>query len=165
MVEKILDEAEKLLFIKGVKFTVDDICSSLGISKKTVYRYFTSKNDLAKALYTRLFDRYMALLLLNPFDTYETKYDFIITYEKLLYVGSSDVLKMYSLDDDFMTLLDKYYEKIRSLFVTKISHINLTLATNYAFPLMVESLLKTAYQNNNHIEIIKSLIDLIEGLK
>ena len=31
---------------KGIKFTMDDIAAQLGMSKKTIYKMFASKNDL-----------------------------------------------------------------------------------------------------------------------
>lgn len=31
---------------KGIKFTMDDIAAQLGMSKKTIYKMFSSKNDL-----------------------------------------------------------------------------------------------------------------------
>ncbi len=34
------------LNLKGIKFTMDDIAAHLGMSKKTIYKMFTSKNDL-----------------------------------------------------------------------------------------------------------------------
>ena len=34
------------LNLTGIKFTMDDIAAHLGMSKKTIYKMFTSKNDL-----------------------------------------------------------------------------------------------------------------------
>jgi AcrR family transcriptional regulator len=43
----ILNEASKLFFDKGYKkVTVDQLASNLSISKKTIYKYFESKQDL-----------------------------------------------------------------------------------------------------------------------
>lgn len=45
--QKILKEAEALFMRYGFKsITMDDIARELGISKKTLYQYFTDKNDL-----------------------------------------------------------------------------------------------------------------------
>ncbi len=49
MKEKILDAAAKLILQYGLKkFTVDEIASDLKISKKTIYQYFRSKDDIIR---------------------------------------------------------------------------------------------------------------------
>jgi len=50
-VEKILEVSQETLFKEGFyKTTMDDIASSLRMSKKTIYKYFPSKNDLVMAV-------------------------------------------------------------------------------------------------------------------
>ena len=45
--EKILEEAQKLLWKYGVRtITMDDIARRLGISKKTIYQHFSDKEDI-----------------------------------------------------------------------------------------------------------------------
>ncbi|MBO0937737.1 TetR/AcrR family transcriptional regulator [Fibrella sp. HMF5335] len=47
MKEKILNEAERLFWKYGVRtITMDDIARRLAISKKTIYQYFTDKEDI-----------------------------------------------------------------------------------------------------------------------
>ncbi|MDP3581731.1 MAG: TetR/AcrR family transcriptional regulator [Ignavibacteria bacterium] len=49
--EKILEVSQETLFKEGFyKTTMDDIASSLKMSKKTIYKYFPSKNDLVMAV-------------------------------------------------------------------------------------------------------------------
>jgi AcrR family transcriptional regulator len=49
--EKILDVSQEALFKEGFyKTTMDDIASALKMSKKTIYKYFPSKNDLVMAV-------------------------------------------------------------------------------------------------------------------
>jgi len=46
-VNKILEQVSELYFKYGIKsVTMDDVARELGISKKTLYEYFTDKNDL-----------------------------------------------------------------------------------------------------------------------
>ncbi|MCR9083649.1 MAG: TetR/AcrR family transcriptional regulator, partial [Cyclobacteriaceae bacterium] len=52
---KIIDAAYKLFLEKGFRSTtMDDICQSLGISKKTLYRFFSSKTELLAAAFEKL---------------------------------------------------------------------------------------------------------------
>lgn len=49
MKNKILDAAAQLILQYGLKkFTVDEIAAELKISKKTVYKYFKSKDDIIR---------------------------------------------------------------------------------------------------------------------
>lgn len=51
MKERILESVSKLVNQYGVKrFTVDDIARDLGISKKTIYKYFKGKDDIISEL-------------------------------------------------------------------------------------------------------------------
>lgn len=46
-IKKILEEAEKVFHKYGIRsVSMDDICKELGISKKTIYRYFKNKEDV-----------------------------------------------------------------------------------------------------------------------
>ena len=49
MEETILNKASELFLAQGFKsVTMDDIANELGISKKTIYQYYTSKPDLVE---------------------------------------------------------------------------------------------------------------------
>ncbi len=55
MEERILDKASELIKRFGLrKFTMDEIAGELGISKKTVYKYFESKNQLISEIINRI---------------------------------------------------------------------------------------------------------------
>lgn len=47
---RILLSAAEEMKIRGTKFTVDAVAERLGISKKTLYQYYTSKDELISAL-------------------------------------------------------------------------------------------------------------------
>ncbi len=58
MREKILDKSSELFLSIGVKaITMDDLSSSLGMSKKTLYNYFPTKKVLIKETLTFFFDK------------------------------------------------------------------------------------------------------------
>lgn len=51
MHQRIIDSAMKQIKHYGFrKFTIDEIATDLGISKKTIYKYFTGKSDIISAL-------------------------------------------------------------------------------------------------------------------
>ena len=47
----IIKESANSLKTEGLKFSVDTLSAKLKISKKTVYKYFSSKQELAIAVY------------------------------------------------------------------------------------------------------------------
>lgn len=50
LTDKILIESIKLVKLKGVTFYMDDIANALGISKKTIYKSFNSKEVILKRI-------------------------------------------------------------------------------------------------------------------
>ncbi|RAS73333.1 TetR/AcrR family transcriptional regulator [Priestia endophytica] len=46
MENRIMEEAIKLLKLKGVKFTMNELATELSVSKRTLYEHFPSKNHL-----------------------------------------------------------------------------------------------------------------------
>ena len=55
MKNKIIDITLKNLQKYGLRFSVDDIAKELKISKKTVYKYFSTKEDLAISVYDKFY--------------------------------------------------------------------------------------------------------------
>lgn len=54
--ERILQGTIQVFNQKGLKFTMDDICRQLGISKKTIYTVFHDKEEMFLAMVDYLFD-------------------------------------------------------------------------------------------------------------
>lgn len=55
MKNKIIEESIKSLQLEGLRFSVDTLAERLKISKKTVYKYFPTKEALANAIYERYY--------------------------------------------------------------------------------------------------------------
>ena len=53
---KILSNTIKVFNKKGLKLTMDDIAEQMGISKKTIYKYFDSKEDIFDQIVDYIFD-------------------------------------------------------------------------------------------------------------
>ena len=53
MREKIIDTAIEEFTRNGLKFTMNDVAKALGISKKTIYTVFESKQDVLMAIADR----------------------------------------------------------------------------------------------------------------
>ena len=57
MEQKIVEKSTELFLNLGFKsVTMDEIASALGVSKKTIYKYFNNKTDLVNAVTNHVFD-------------------------------------------------------------------------------------------------------------
>lgn len=54
MKDKIIQTSVNLLDNLGVKFTIDDLKNELKISKKTIYKYFENKEELAQTVFNSI---------------------------------------------------------------------------------------------------------------
>jgi AcrR family transcriptional regulator len=96
MKQQIIDECITLFNEKGCRFTLDDIVQSLRISRKTIYKYFLSKEDIFKAIIDEAYDdiHFKQNLIFNDdvltikekmyaVCTVETKYDSRIRLDRI----------------------------------------------------------------------------------
>lgn len=56
MRERIIERSLERLKEEGLRFSLDNLAKELGISKKTVYKHFPTKGDLAKAIYDKYYE-------------------------------------------------------------------------------------------------------------
>lgn len=61
MREEIIDAAIRAFSIGGLKFTMTDVARSMGISKKTIYTIFNSKEEVLEAIADRYFSDFVIL--------------------------------------------------------------------------------------------------------
>lgn len=85
METKIIEKATEMYLTLGFKsVTMDDIASTMGISKKTIYQHFENKNDLVEAVTMNLFETIscgideIVFLNQNPIEELFTIKDFVI---------------------------------------------------------------------------------------
>ena len=64
MQEKIIEQIEDKLFSEGFyKTTMDEVASELGMSKKTIYKFFPSKDDLVMAIAKHFMEKMKAKII------------------------------------------------------------------------------------------------------
>ena len=112
MRERILDKSYELIQRYGLRgFTMDDVASELGISKKTIYKIFDSKNQLISELVDRIAEVEKTSFL-EEISKHEDWFDKFET-----------MLTMYTPEDIPMRLVEELYryypeekEKIEKMF-------------------------------------------------
>jgi len=81
MKERILETADRLFYLRGIRAVgVDTIAAEIGISKRTLYNHFPSKDELIAAYLARRFrqppssDKAPAEQILGTFDSLERRF-------------------------------------------------------------------------------------------
>ena len=117
MRDKIIEKSNELFLNLGFKsVTMDEIASSLGVSKKTIYKYFKNKTELVDAVTGFMFDSVscgidgICDLKLNPIDE-------VFSIKRLV----MDHLKDEKSSPQYQ--LQKYYPKIYASLKQKQFHI------------------------------------------
>ena len=117
MKQKILEKSNELFLNLGVNsVTMDEIATALGVSKKTIYKYFTNKTDLVDAVTGLMFDAIcnsideICARKLNPIDEL-----FFIKRAVLEHLNDEKSSPVYQ--------LQKYYPKIYASLKQKQFHM------------------------------------------
>lgn len=117
MREKILEKSNELFLNLGFKsVTMDEIASSLGVSKKTIYKYFKNKTELVDAVTLHMFNTIccgidgICELNLNPIDE-------LFSIKRLVMANLKDEKSSPQYQ------LQKYYPKIYASLKQKQFHI------------------------------------------
>lgn len=111
---RILDEAAKLFDEKGIKFTMDDLARSLGMSKKTIYTVFRNKRSIMTNTIDRFFDAALAEeqeILSDPNLTLTEQLKKIIGKVPERYVGH-DLTQLYILKNKYPSVY-RHWHKCR----------------------------------------------------
>lgn len=89
MENRIINKSAEMFLKHGFKsVTMDDIALEMGISKKTIYKYFKNKKELIKIVITQLIEKisygidFIFEMNLNPIDKLFTIKDFVTYYLK-----------------------------------------------------------------------------------
>lgn len=154
----ILLKTKEFLKVEGLKFAVDDLSLSLNISKKTIYKYFTSKEELAKEVYLYIYDTIIDNLLKN--ENLSTG-DFLLYYLDAVYYSQSSLLNVYSLNFKFIEYTKDKLNQIWLLFKKRISNTQLE---NYKhLRLFIEGSLLQLCSIKNKKEACYELAKILDG--
>lgn len=163
----IISTTIEMLKINGLKFTVDDLASSLNISKKTIYKLFDTKEELAKEVYKHIYDEVFSHTVAISGKEKITFVDiemFLLHYMKGIYFNQESIYNRYSLVNDLKMYAEMMLKKIWELFldVLKKSDYPTLLETKYLQDIIVGVLEKICSNQNSEIAC-KEFCKLIIG--
>lgn len=109
MKEKIIQASIDLFKEKGFSFTVNDLAKKLGIAKKTVYKYFDSKDDIYRQFIIECFS--------SIHEVQDRIYQdpSLSIREKLIRILNTEAPFEKILPVDLMIGIDKYYPELSDL--------------------------------------------------
>ena len=122
MKDKIIYEAIKSLQDEGLKFSVDTLAEKLKISKKTVYKFFPTKEALALAIYEKYYSeaRKKVDMILGKHES-TLKIDLMWLYYESKKMIRSEIFNKYNLNDIIhaytSTQNNALWETISSAFI------------------------------------------------
>lgn len=172
MQEKIIEQIEEKLFSEGFyKTTMDEVASELGMSKKTIYKFFPSKDDLMMAIAKHFMDKMKAKIIpaLTSNKNAIEKLDELI---KIL-AGTSE-----KMSNKRMKEIKKYFPEIWNEidnFRTKMMFENITKIINqgkeeglfidYPTPIVMNTLVSTVRAVVNPDFILNNNVSIIEAAR
>lgn len=121
MRDKILAQALESLHTEGLRFSVDALAARMKISKKTVYKYFPTKEALALAMYERYYaavSQTMARLLAAP----ERKsVQLLRAYYDAKQISREEIFNKYKLNDAIRAYTAEQNDKLWAMVAGSVS--------------------------------------------
>lgn len=152
-----------LLRSEGLKFSVDSLANALKISKKTVYKYFANKEELAMAIFTSAFYTYN--LQFNDIDINHLNKSNIKRLLKIiddsLFYTQDWIYNRYSLNTSIKNYVYSEINKIWNRFEIALKKEYANLISQKCFRYVVFSSLIEFKNHTNRDELCDSFINLI----
>lgn len=113
MKEKIIKESIVSLRTEGLKFSVDILAERLKISKKTVYKYFPTKEDLARAIYEEYYKDALAKAdSISKSDDVDKLYQLLFVYYRSKYMTRKELFNKYALNAAIQSFVEEKQRQI-----------------------------------------------------
>lgn len=137
MKKQITMKTIQLLKMDGIKFTVDDLASSLNISKKTIYKNFKNKEELLKVVYFYIYDELLEESNQMVNGNYQLS-KYLMIYFKALKFNSLKVINTYALNIDLLSFSKDKIETIWNNLVKILNENNSRLVNNQYLRQIIE---------------------------
>lgn len=116
MKESIIDRSIAELQRNGLRFSIDEVARSLKISKKTVYKFFTTKEDLAVAIYKTFYDKAIDRIgsIEDSLAKREAATQLLTVYFQSHCMIRDDIFNKYALNDSIRALAQEGHDRIKA---------------------------------------------------
>lgn len=159
MKDKIIQCSISELQKEGLRFSLDKVAVSLKISKKTIYKYFPKKEDLAVAVYKTFYDDALdriARMKRTLFGKNLAVQLFTVYFHSYC-MARGEIFNKYALNGSISALAQENHAKIRACIEEVLPQ-----AEKEAFMIIVEgSLQKLCEAGEHEQEVIERLAELL----
>lgn len=158
MREKIVRQSIKSLQKEGLRFSVDELATELKVSKKTIYKYFATKEELAIAIYQTLYeDLEKQVSACSVEDKRQYVQDLLEIYYQSLFMVRGDIFNKYVLNENLRTYALGKHNALRAKIAENVATENIDCVMT-----IIDGALKEAcVTNSNRKEIIGKLAEWI----
>lgn len=111
IIKRAITELQK----EGLRFSIDEVAKSLKISKKTIYKYFPTKEDLAVAIYKSFYENAISQIGLTEtvhLDENVAKQMLTVYFQSHCMVRN-EIFNKYSLNESIRLLAQSNHKKIK----------------------------------------------------
>lgn len=174
MREKIMNAAITVFNDKGVKFTIDDIASYLSISKKSVYKYFDSKEEIIDSVIELMFEdierQHYEILALKDIDIVEKLKRILVVNPSMMKTGDNKLAKLKELYPESYKKIKKHFESNWELTLSVLDECRqlklVKPVTDNVFKTILIGIFDTATDSDNYTAMVNECIYwLFEGIK
>lgn len=142
----------------GLKFSIDEVARSLNISKKTIYKFFSAKEQLAIEIYKTFYENALRELeTLSKTRSKDAAAQILEIYYRSHCMIRDDIFNKYALNASIRAPAQTNHARIRT-FVERL----LTQSDQSALMVIIDGALQKLYESNNEKEeVIARLVTFI----
>ncbi|MDY5441695.1 MAG: TetR/AcrR family transcriptional regulator [Candidatus Enteromonas sp.] len=112
MKDKILSLTIQNLKADGLRFSVDELAKELRISKKTIYKYFPSKEALAKEVFSTYFREVTKEILDYAKNNPKDHYGFLLRYADTFWTLEESLFNKFQLQESIRELAFSLHQEL-----------------------------------------------------
>lgn len=117
MKEKIIKLSIQNLQKDGLRFSIDDVAKTLKISKKTIYKYFSNKEELAISIYQTYYEEVKnKLSKIMNYSIENKKFNFLLIYYQSYCMIRKEIFNKYALNQSIQAFALLQHDQIWQLF-------------------------------------------------
>jgi len=152
-----------LIRSRGIKFTVEELCKMVKISKKTFYITFPSKGDFALLVYKKAFNAFDKSLINGKGENLDM--DIFCSFSDLLTITNEKTFNLYSMTK---TIKDYALEEFKKREIIFNEYLNQTKVgkkylNNDAFIISIKATLFSIGPKQDQLNLIQQYISFLEA--
>lgn len=158
---------------KGIKLSTDDVAKDLKTSKRTIYNYFKSKDDMMRCAISYVFDdieRQHKLIVASDKNWLDKLIEILLVYPSVINLNGVDLKNIQRLNPDlYMLILENFSTKWDLTFEVfeKCKEEGLIKQIDKSvFRAIFLGIYEQSIENTQHQEILKECVKVVfDGLK